>query len=97
MTIINDAAVQKYFPGENPIGQRIGSSLETSNQIEIVGVLRDAKYASVREPPPPTMYVPQSAEPAGPGHFSGANRRRSVGDGWQQFAKRSARSIPTCR
>ncbi len=60
VTVINEAAVQKYFPNENPIGQRIGSSVETSSQIEIVGVLRDAKYASVRESPPPTMYIPQA-------------------------------------
>jgi len=69
VAIINDTAVQKYFPGENPIGQHIGSSLETSNQIEIVGVLRDAKYASVREPPPPTMYVPQLQNRPGQGIF----------------------------
>ena len=58
VVIINEAAVKKYFPGENPIGQRIGSSVENSGQLEIVGVLRDAKYDSVREPAPPTMYVP---------------------------------------
>ena len=76
VAIINDTAVQKYFPGENPIGQHIGSSLETSNQIEIVGVLRDAKYASVREPPPPTMYVPQSQNRPGQGIF----QVRTAGD-----------------
>jgi predicted permease len=76
VAIVNDAAVQKYFPGENPIGQHIGSSLETSNQIEIVGVLRDAKYASVREPPPPTMYVPQLQNRPGQGIF----QVRTAGD-----------------
>jgi ABC-type antimicrobial peptide transport system permease subunit len=56
--LINDAAAKKYFPNENPIGQRFGSSAENSSQIEIVGVLRDAKYNSVRDAAPPTMYVP---------------------------------------
>ena len=46
------------FPNQNPLGQHFGSSLETSGQLEIVGVLRDAKYDSVRDAAPPTMYVP---------------------------------------
>jgi predicted permease len=58
VVIINEAAARKYFANENPIGQRFGSSVETTGQLEIVGILRDAKYNSVREAAPPTMYVP---------------------------------------
>ena len=58
VVIINEAAARQYFPDQNPIGQRFGSSPETSGQQEIVGVLRDAKYNSVREAAPATMYVP---------------------------------------
>jgi predicted permease len=58
VVVINEAAVRKYFANENPIGQHIGSSVETAGQLEIVGVLRDAKYDSVREPAPPTEFVP---------------------------------------
>jgi predicted permease len=58
VVVINEAAAKKYFPNEHPIGRRFGSSVENSNQLEVVGVLRDAKYNSVREPAPPTMYVP---------------------------------------
>ena len=65
IVVINDAAAKKYFPNENPVGQRFGSSLETTDQLEIVGVLRDAKYNSVRDPAPPTMYVPYLQARAG--------------------------------
>jgi predicted permease len=58
VAVINEAAVKKHFPNENPIGQRFGSSVENNSQVEIVGVLRDAKYSSVRDPAPPTMYIP---------------------------------------
>jgi predicted permease len=58
VAVINEAAVGKYFAKENPIGQRFGTSIETAGQNEIIGVLRDAKYNSVRDAPPPTMYVP---------------------------------------
>ena len=58
VVMINQAAATKYFPNENPIGQRMGSNLETAGQLEIVGVLRDVKYNSVRDAAPPTMFVP---------------------------------------
>ena len=65
VVVINEATVKKYFPNENPIGQRFGSSIETTNQLEVVGVLKDAKYNSVRDPAPPTMYVPYHQSRAG--------------------------------
>ena len=58
VVVINETAARKYFPGQNPIGRHFGSSPETTGQLEVVGVLRDAKYNSVRESAPPTMYVP---------------------------------------
>ena len=58
VAIINDTAARKYFPNENPIGRRFGNSVETTSEFEIVGVLRDAAYDSVRDAVPPTMYVP---------------------------------------
>jgi len=58
VVLINQTAAQKYFPGSDPIGQHFGSSPETTSQLEIVGIVRDTKYNSVREAVPPTMYVP---------------------------------------
>ncbi len=59
VAIINETAVRKFFGGRPaPIGERFGTSPETSGQIEIVGVVRDAKYDSLRDAAPPTMYVP---------------------------------------
>jgi predicted permease len=58
VAIINDAAAKKYFPEGSPIGRRLGSSPETSGQVEVIGVVGDAKYNSVRDEAPPTMYVP---------------------------------------
>ena len=58
VVVINEAAVRRYFPGENPIGRRIGTSPETSGEMEIVGVLHDARYDSLRADIPPTEYLP---------------------------------------
>lgn len=65
VALINEAAVAKFFPNEDPIGRRFGSSPETSDQIEVVGVVRDIKYSALREPAPPTMYVPYQQSPVG--------------------------------
>jgi predicted permease len=65
VVVINQTAVRKYFPNEHPLGLRFGTTAEQSNQLEVVGVLRDAKYDSVRNEIPPTMYVPHlQARPA---------------------------------
>lgn len=58
VAIINQAAARKFFRNENPVGLRYGGSVETTGEIEIVGVVRDVKYASLRDAPPPTIYIP---------------------------------------
>ena len=58
VVVINETAARKYFPGENPVGRRFGSSPESNAQLEIVGVARDVKYNSVRDSAPPTMFTP---------------------------------------
>jgi len=56
--IINETAARKYWPNENPIGQRLGQNLEESGKTEIIGIIRDTKYDSVRDAAPATMYTP---------------------------------------
>jgi len=65
--IVNQAFVRKIFPKVNPIGQRFGqaeANLETGeiqrSGWEIVGVVADAKYNSLRRDVEPTTYVPNS-------------------------------------
>jgi len=55
--LINETAAKKYWPNENPIGQRVGNSAEQSSESEIIGIIRDTKYDSVRDAAPPTLYT----------------------------------------
>ena len=59
--IVNQTLARQFFPGRNPIGQRIGyagpDGIAKGNS-EIIGVVSDAKYRSLREPIPPTAYNP---------------------------------------
>ena len=56
VAVINEAAARKFFPNLNPIGARFGSSPEEAGKTEIVGIIRDTKYSSLRDEAPPTMY-----------------------------------------
>ena len=69
VVVINEAAARKYFPNERPIGRRFGSTLEESGKLEIVGILRDAKYNNVRDAAVPTMYRPYLQAPQGSATF----------------------------
>jgi predicted permease len=63
VAVINETAARKFFANENPVGRRFGVSPETSSQFEIVGVVRDIRYNSLREPAPPTVFWPYLQRP----------------------------------
>jgi predicted permease len=56
--IINDTLARKIFPKGDAIGRRAGSTVEKNTESEILGVVSDAKYSSLRDPAPPTIYRP---------------------------------------
>ncbi len=59
VAVINQLMAHKYFGDETPLGRRFGfGGPETSGQIEIVGVTRDAKYTDMRSETQPTVYLP---------------------------------------
>ncbi len=65
VAIINDALSRRYFKSESPIGQRV--RLGRQEGLEIVGVVANAKYLSLREDDQPTIYIHalQKRDPGG--------------------------------
>jgi predicted permease len=57
VAIVNDELVRRYFVGRQPIGQRYGLG-DSPDQIEIVGVVADAKYNDLRQESIPMAYYP---------------------------------------
>ena len=57
VAIVNQAFAARYIPGGQPHGQHLGVGFAATDY-EIVGVVRDSIYESLREAPPPTVYVP---------------------------------------
>jgi predicted permease len=60
VALVNETFAKKFYKGESPLGKTfaIGDpSRPDYATYEVVGMVRDAKYVSLREPPPPTMYT----------------------------------------
>jgi predicted permease len=59
VAVVNRAFARKFFDDQNPVGKHFGSAGPgSSSQIEIVGVIGDAKYGDLREQPQPMFYLP---------------------------------------
>jgi predicted permease len=58
IALVSRQFVTEHFPNENPIGKRISSSKDRPGELEIVGIVADATYTSLREGKPATVYVP---------------------------------------
>ncbi|MBX3277721.1 MAG: ABC transporter permease [Acidobacteria bacterium] len=62
VALLNQAAAEKFFPGEDPIGKRIRPYVTPKYQtaepyIEIVGVVADVPYGRLEEGAAPDLYV----------------------------------------
>jgi len=69
VAIVSKSFAQKYFGAANPLGQHFrvrngrGSQFAWSiagGPVEIVGIVKDAKYGSLREGPSPFVFIPWS-------------------------------------
>jgi predicted permease len=59
VTVINQTFASHFFPNTNPIGKRVRDTYPGSTaDAEVVGVVSDAKYRSLREETPPRLYAP---------------------------------------
>jgi ABC-type antimicrobial peptide transport system permease subunit len=59
VALVNKTFAKRYFGGANPIGRSFEQRLkDKTTTTEIVGYVRDARYADMREPIQPTVYVP---------------------------------------
>jgi len=61
VAIVTHTLARRYFADENPVGQRFqfgANANAPASTIEIVGVARDAKYTTVRDAEPVTIYLP---------------------------------------
>jgi putative ABC transport system permease protein len=61
--VINETMARKFFPGQDPIGQRLIVNWEPKVADEIVGVVGDVKETALAEEANPAIYWPHPREP----------------------------------
>ncbi|HEY0173206.1 MAG TPA: ABC transporter permease [Pyrinomonadaceae bacterium] len=65
LALINQAAAKRFWPGEDPVGRRIGLGGDDSEQewLEIVGVVGDVRHSTISSDPKPEIYFPYFQSP----------------------------------
>jgi predicted permease len=58
VAVINEACARRYFGSGSPVGKRFRWRGEPNWGIQVVGLVKDAKYHQLRGDSPPTVYVP---------------------------------------
>jgi predicted permease len=62
VAVINETMARRFFPGESAIGRHFGFGDDAthSGDFEIIGIVKNAKYESLRERPHAAAYFPHS-------------------------------------
>ncbi len=64
VVIVNKKLAEKYFPGEDPIGKKIGDTgLSPASMREVIGVVDDVREGSLDSDIWPTVYYPFNQSP----------------------------------
>jgi predicted permease len=61
VAVVNETFARKFFPNEDPIGRyfhTVENDMSATSPVQIIGVVKDSKYVSLREEFLPTAYVP---------------------------------------
>ena len=66
--VVDALFVKTFFPDGNPLGRRFGVGPNSSNGLEIVGVVANTRYNSLRNEPVGNFY--QAYRPGGTAHFA---------------------------
>jgi putative ABC transport system permease protein len=63
VALVDEAFVQRHFPGEEPLGRGLDMGNGTDGYYEIVGVVGNVRHEGLGAAPHPTMYVPYTQDP----------------------------------
>jgi predicted permease len=79
VALVNQAFARRFLGGANPVGRTIDTGVPGSViRYEIVGLVEDAVYRSLRDPVPPTFYT-STAQRAAARPFANVSARTEAG------------------
>jgi predicted permease len=104
VAIINESMARRFFRNESPIGRRFGFAFSTGrcsdgaplggpDSIEIIGVVKDVKYASLRNEARPMFYLPFHQANTGRGQMTLVVRTAGDPTSTLAAAQREARAM----
>ena len=86
VAVINETLAKRFFPDGSPIGRQFTlDGPQDTNRIEVIGIVKDAKYQEVGEDAQPAAYYPH------------AQRRSFLGDFIVRSRADAAATIPLVR
>lgn len=64
VAVVTESMVRKFFPAGSPVGKRFGiEGPKSTETIEVIGVVKDAKYGGLKEQFRPMAFYPYSQRP----------------------------------
>ena len=64
VAVINETMARRYFPGGSPLGRTFSTSDDPQwHDVEVVGVVKDAKYMELEEEQKPAVFYPHAQHP----------------------------------
>ena len=70
VAMISELMAKRFFPNGSPVGKRFGiDGPESTEKLEVIGVVKDAKYGGLTEQVIPMAYYPHSQSPGALGNF----------------------------
>jgi predicted permease len=63
--MVNQAMANRFWPNENPVGQRVHLGRADGDQYEVIGVAEDGRYNDVREDQMPYLFLPMQSDEYG--------------------------------
>lgn len=103
--IVNQAAARILFPGGQPLDNSLtanypgGRESKFTADCRVVGMVENARYSSLRDPAPPTVYFPASQSTVAAGGYNNNLvffiRSRNAGDAISAYRGALARLAPS--
>lgn len=93
VAIVNHTMARQLFGDQNPIGKRFGMSGRSPAQIEVIGVVKDTRFGSLREKIAPMFFLPFSQANTGRGQMTLEVRTAGDATGIAAAIRREVRTL----